>query len=278
MEVHRIHPKSETLERSVDSYLFSIPEETRMLTQEEYHSLRAATIYTLLQQERSVNEHNVIQKVAAKAGVSGHTLTKPQNSYYHIHPLRSLIAYIYRQFGYSTSEIGKKLDLLGSHSLLEKTSHIQEGLSRYKKTILKALQTDVPYIDHKKPTLDQHTNGLADLIVQGELTLRRPDILPNNVLSYFAKETGILPKVLTGKGKTTRVHNKRSVLYFLFKDRFHYSFPAIGAIMQRDHSSVMNGYQQIKQTYEAHQSAIEQQIQNSLIFPKALATEPRTNI
>lgn len=75
------------------------------------------------------------------------------------------------------------------------------------------------------------------------LTLETPDDKEHRarlaLIRRAAEEYGIRPSVVTSRSRTAAVHSARSVVAYVLRQQ-GMSYPRIGSLLGRDHSTVMN--------------------------------------
>ncbi|MBI5392097.1 hypothetical protein HZB00_03795 [Candidatus Woesearchaeota archaeon] len=248
--------------RSVDSYLFSIQRETHPLEDMEYHLLRAAMIALMLQKEAGLTLENIISRFAEKAGVAEEILTDPDYKRKDTNAAARMgIRHLYREAGLSYQDIGEKIKrdhatVIYGERKIEETLKTRAGL------IERAFASPEEYVEEGEVELpffceEQH-RVLVHALIHGELALHRPNILPNNLLKYVGGKMGYNERKIRWhevRGKSLVAVRKS--LYFLFREHFRLSFPIIGRIMDRGHSSVLNGHYNTKMVYGRYADIID---------------------
>jgi chromosomal replication initiator protein len=105
---------------------------------------------------------------------------------------------------------------------------------------------------HDRPvTLELATEALRELVAEE----RRPSVRPDAVLRVVSRYYGVSLDDLRGKARDRKIVGPRQLAMYLLREDVRLSLPEIGALLGgRDHSTVLHGYEKIRQEVEAEGS------------------------
>lgn len=73
----------------------------------------------------------------------------------------------------------------------------------------------------------------------------------NSVISHIAYQYGVSPGDLVGPARTATIIRPRFILAWVLRNATEWSYPRIGAVIDRDHSSVMDAVRKVDR-WRAH--------------------------
>ncbi|NOZ28483.1 MAG: chromosomal replication initiator protein DnaA [Chloroflexi bacterium] len=83
-----------------------------------------------------------------------------------------------------------------------------------------------------------------------DLTPPQANLPPEQIISLVARFFGLTAEQLTGRGRSKEVSLARQVLMYLLRTDFDFSYPQIGNLLNRDHTTIIHGVEKMKEMIE----------------------------
>lgn len=68
----------------------------------------------------------------------------------------------------------------------------------------------------------------------------------SDIFEFVEKEHGVTKEAILSKSKLGEISHARQIAMYLARDRLSFSYPQLGMIFNRDHSTVQHGYEKIR--------------------------------
>jgi hypothetical protein len=83
------------------------------------------------------------------------------------------------------------------------------------------------------------------------------------VLDTVCRKFGVVKPAVLGEGRTRTRALARQVVYYVLREEFEYSYPEIGMVMNRDHTTAMSSIPKLKKRME-NDSELKQQVDEAI--------------
>ncbi|HEY64038.1 MAG TPA: chromosomal replication initiator protein DnaA [Caldilineae bacterium] len=88
------------------------------------------------------------------------------------------------------------------------------------------------------------------LAVLEDLQPAQMEIPPEQLIAQVAQFFGLSAEQLTGRGRNKEVSLARQMLMYLLRNDYDFSYPQIGHLLNRDHTTVMHGVEKMRELIE----------------------------